>query len=358
MDTFIPDKIVVEDSIKDLPYTQKILRNLKDLPIEIIGNINDLKKDSTETFKTKTLLITDYKGDLIKKCPGSKGVLCCNYYVANLVNGCPFACTYCILQDYLNCSSVMVCANIDKFFEELDGFTKGGNILRLGTGELADSLAFDYTLNLTDELLPGIKKYPNLMLELKTKSDCVDNLLKHDPCDQVIVSWSLNPYEISELDERGSATIDQRFEAAEKIIRHGYKVAFHFDPMILINDWQKKYAEILDKLFRYIPSERMVWISLGTLRFSASLKKIIRENHPDSKILSYGEHVICKDGKFRYFRPIRVKMYREMVFMIDQYAPDVPVYLCMETDQVWNEVFEGQPCNNRKLGLIYNQMIQ
>ncbi len=355
---FIPDKIVIEDSIKDLPYTQKILSRLGGIPVESIKNINDLKKDSAQTFKNKTLLITDYKGDLIKKCPGSKGVLCCNYYVANLVNGCPFACSYCILQDYLNCSSVMVCANIDKFFEELDGFARDGNILRLGTGELADSLAFDDILNLTDELLPGIKKYPNVMLELKTKSDCVDNLLNHDPCDQVVVSWSLNPYEISELDECGTATIDQRFEAAKKIIGHGYKVAFHFDPMIQINDWQKKYAEILEKLFCYIPSERIVWVSLGTLRFSASLKKTIRENHPDSKILSYGEHVICQDGKFRYFRPIRVKMYREMVAMIDQYDSNLPVYLCMETDQVWKEVFGSLPCKTGKLDLIYKRIVR
>jgi spore photoproduct lyase len=39
----------------------------------------------------------------------------------------------------------------------------------------------------------------------------------------------------------------------------------------------------------------------------------------------------------RYFKPLRIDLYRKIVDCIREYAPDALVYLCMEDDEVWQK---------------------
>lgn len=348
-----PDSIIVERSALELPYTKKLLNLFADVPIELVEEIHDIKRYGSSEIQSNVFLITNYKGNLIKKCPGSQGVLCCNYYVANLINGCPYSCKYCILQDYLNCGCVMICTNIDQFFAELEEKMAPDQILRLGTGELADSLAFDSIVNLTDELIPRMKNYPNLILELKTKSTCIDNVLKYQGSDQVIIAWSLNPQTVIDRFELDCTALEDRLTAAEQVIEHGYPVAFHFDPIILIDNWEHHYHAVVDTLFSRVPADRIRWISLGGLRFMPSLKRMSLNRFRHNEMFAYGEFAMCKDGKYRYFKPLRVNMYRSMLQRIRQYSNTVPVYMCMETREVWQEVFSSQPHDMQSLDLLY-----
>ena len=51
----------------------------------------------------------------------------------------------------------------------------------------------------------------------------------------------------------------------------------------------------------------------------------------------YAEFVKGTDGKMRYFKPLRIDLYRKIITCIRDYAPDVAVYLCMEDDEVWQK---------------------
>ncbi|MDX9702150.1 MAG: radical SAM protein [Candidatus Auribacterota bacterium] len=353
MTLFEPVKILIEKSALDLPYAQKLLRYFSETPVQEVDEIQQTKKTLHDYFSKNVLLITDYKGDIIKRCPGTRGALCCNYYVANIINGCPFYCTYCILHDYINCGSVMICANTEKFFDELRAKTREKFLLRLGTGELADSLALEPFVHLNDELLPGLKECKNVVLELKTKSAFVDSILKYDVADKVVVGWSVNPQNIIDTDEYKSASLKQRIEAARIMAQNGYKVTFHFDPIILVPDWQEQYRAVIRMLRDSIPGEQVAWLSLGGLRFTVSLRKIIQDRFKKSDILSYGEFVPCPDGKLRYFRPVRVNMYRFMLKEIMAWNRSIPVYLCMESQQVWKQVFGSLPLERSALAHVY-----
>jgi len=67
-----------------------------------------------------------------------------------------------------------------------------------------------------------------------------------------------------------------------------------------------------------------------------ALKSIIRSRFPDSKI-PYGEFITGLDGKMRYFKPLRIDIYKKMVSWINETAPDTVVYFCMEDDEVWEK---------------------
>ncbi|MCB1196330.1 DNA photolyase [bacterium] len=350
-----PNRLVIEESALNAAFTQKILSAFPDVPKQIVGQVNEIKKSGHSQYKKKEFIITDYKGDMIKTCPGCVGTVNCNYLVANIVQGCPFGCTYCFLQDYMNSGSIVICGNLEKFFEQLTQVQRNGFLVRLGTGELADSLAFDPILGLTDEIIPHLKNVPNVIMEFKTKSNYVENLLKHDGSEQIVIGWSVNPQIIINHDERGTASLDERIEAARKAANHGYSVAFHFDPIIMINDWESHYIDVVNKIFAAIPAYKIAWISMGVLRITPSLKSIIQERYQNSKLLAYGEFTMSQDGKFRYFRPLRVKLYRTILNAIRSYSTKVPVYCCMETDQVWQEVFNAQPSEQSELSLIFDR---
>jgi spore photoproduct lyase len=109
---------------------------------------------------------------------------------------------------------------------------------------------------------------------------------------------------------------------------------------------------MIEQVFSTIDWRRVSWLSLGVLRQTPGLKRMMRERFPQNELLT-GEQVLCPDGKMRYFQPLRVDMYRKMVTWIRRAAPTVKIYLCMESREVWHQVFGFAPACEKDLG---NQM--
>ena len=213
---------------------------------------------------------------------------------------------------------------------------------RIGTGEFTDSLLLDPFTKLSRLLVPYFAGTSNAVLELKTKTNFVENLRGLDHRGHTIVAWSLNSEEVRKREEPFAATIAERLEAARSVPSEGYFLAFHFDPIIDYPGWKSGYARTLDRLFAEFDPARIVWISLGAFRFMPELKAIIRIRHPSSRI-AYGEFIRGLDGKMRYFRDIRAEFYSFMVDRIRRAYPGLCVYLCMENDDIWKESFGFSP---------------
>ena len=103
-----------------------------------------------------------------------------------------------------------------------------------------------------------------------------------------------------------------------------------------------EYERVIKRLFASVSAENIVWISLGTFRFMSSLKPLIRNRFPKSKII-YGEFITGLDGKMRYFKPLRLELYQKIISCIRRYAPDVFIYFCMEDDEVWRQAMGYTP---------------
>ena len=95
----------------------------------------------------RRLVIAPRKTPFLMPCPaGSSKFACCGYLVLTLASNCPMDCSYCFLQEYLaDNPAFQVYANYADSFDELDRLSANarGRSFRVGTGELADSLAFD-----------------------------------------------------------------------------------------------------------------------------------------------------------------------------------------------------------------------
>src|SRR3989338_6957222 len=99
--------------------------------------------------------------------------------------------------------------------------------------------------------------------------------------------------------------------------------------MIYYANWEQDYFNLVQTIFDRIDPSRVEIISLGTLRMTPRLKKIIESRFADNTILDE-ELAIGHDGKMRYSFDVRIAMYKEMKAWISARAPDVFLYLCME----------------------------
>lgn len=309
------------------------------------------------TAGKQQLLLTRNRGRFLKGCPGTREYLCCGYQVLNIGMNCPLDCVYCILQAYLNSPWLSFFVNTGDLFHELDSAlaAEPDRFWRIGTGEFTDSLVLDRFTGLSRQLVTYMAKRKNAVLELKTKTVAIDNLADLDHNGRTIVAWSLNSPVVMARQELRAATLEERLAAAARCARWGYRLAFHFDPVIYSPGWRDRYAETVAALFAAVPADRIAWISMGGLRFMPGLRGIVRSRFP-SVCFFDEEFVPGLDGKLRYFRSQRSNMYRELYQLLQEYAaPSTCIYLCMESSEIWQEVFGFTPEERGGLGAMLDR---
>lgn len=354
------EKIYLDEAVREAPLSRRILERLKGIPVERIRD-RDRFLEGAQSFSLtegkKSLWLTEFKGPLLKPCPGTdRSYLCCNYWVVNAQTNCPLDCTYCILQTYLNQPLLTVYANLEGVAEEIGALaaSRPKRLFRIGTGELTDSLALNPFTGISEDLIRLVQA-KNVLLEFKTKTDFVGHLPSLTRRN-VVLSWSVNPPEIIREEEFKSAPLEARLEAARRAISKGYRIGFHFDPVVEISGWENAYGELIGELVKAVPEKDLVWISLGSLRFPPSLKGVIDERFPKSRVAA-GELMPGEDGKMRYFRPVRTAMYREIYRQIRNEWPEVFVYFCMENDVVWKEIMGFSPEDNGHLDYLFHKSL-
>jgi spore photoproduct lyase len=342
-------RILVEKEAVGYPMTRRILARLPHAIVEVIADRETLKATARHRElwlpeAKSTLLLAVQKGPFWRPCPGTRDYICCGYQVLQVTLNCPMDCTYCVLQGYVNVPAITVFVNLDDLFEELANrrAEKPDHLWRLGTGEFGDSLALDDLMGLNESLIPHFNGQSQAVLEIKSKWPHPDHLLSLGPNPMVIFAWSLNPPEIIAREEKFAAPLEQRLEAASRAAAAGFRLAFHFDPLIYFPGWEEAYQRTVDHLARAVPTQAIAWISLGGLRFLPPLRQLILQRFPQSRIAAQ-EMVLAPDGKLRYFKSLRVEMYTRMREWLAPAAPETPIYLCMESPRVWREAFGFSP---------------
>ncbi|MBS3740605.1 MAG: DNA photolyase [Candidatus Cloacimonetes bacterium] len=350
--------IIISKSARDDKVTSKIVNFYSEAKVQLIEQ-DRIEGRIVEGDPKNNLFLTHSKGDVIRACPGTSGqYLCCRYQIINQTLNCPFNCTYCILQYYLNQSATIIYTDFNKILNNLDKalFEYGNRFIRIGTGELGDSLALFGSRLFAKEAVEFFASKNNILFELKSKSNQIEPLLDLKPNKRTVVSWSLNPPEIILQEELGTNSLDERLDAAKSLENQGYLLGFHFDPVIKVKNWQKRYGDLIEKLYTKINPDNIAWISIGSLRFPPSTKDQIIKHYPHTRII-YEEMIKGLDGKMRYPRPLRAQIYKFIYKKLkDIYNPPF-IYFCMENKTVWQEVMGFSPDNNAYLDWMFADSI-
>lgn len=224
----------------------------------------------------KTLVKQVGDGSIIKRfdmTPLPKNpndIVCPHFLELKWALGCPFDCAWCYLKGslrhYPSGKSFVpkpyskTHAHLMRLFRTLSVETEV-----LNAGEVADALAGEQLdPPFSKFVIPLFEKQNTFKLLLLTKSTAVDNLLKINSHNQVIVSFSLNAEPVAERWER-APSVKIRIKAAKKVFEAGYETRIRIDPIVPYpeDEWKRHYKELVDSVFsEFYPSR----ITLGSLR--------------------------------------------------------------------------------------------
>lgn len=343
------DKIEIEEGAENFPLTGTIRNRLSNIPSfhlheEEVDNLHNTNLNMDK----ETLRLLPFKGEFLKPCPGTNNYICCGYQILNIGTNCPLDCSYCILQAYFNKPSLRVFVNLENELSKVGELIDKSpdKLFRIGTGEFTDSLALDEVHQYSTLLADFITEKKNTIIEYKSKTTEIKRLFEIKTRERIIISWSLNSPYISSHEEHKAPSIEQRLIAAKKCQEEGFITGFHFDPLILHENWQEEYKKTIDLMDKYLNPSKIIWISMGCMRFMPALKPIILKRHPETIILD-GEFIQGLDGKARYFKPVRIKMYRFIIKQLLDWAGHNPgLYFCMESDEIWRKSIGWSPVNS------------
>jgi spore photoproduct lyase len=211
------------------------------------------------------------------------------------------------------------------------------HILRFCTGELSDSLALDRKYRIHGELVGFFGETKRAILEMKSKWAQVDHLLPViNP--YVVVSFSIAPWRIVKEEEKRTSPIEKRLRALRRVQERGCFVGLHFDPIVIYDGFEKDYERLLDLVALSIDLKRVIWVSLGLLRFPPDLFFLLLLERRST--LLQGEFIRGEDGKVRYLKRERIRVYRFLYELLRSKEETLFVYLCMERADVWRQALD------------------
>jgi len=210
-------------------------------------------------------------------------------------------------------------------------------IYHIGTGQSSDSLMWGNKQGILDALCTFAYANPNVILELKTKSKNITYLLEHDIPANIICTWSLSTPALINNEEHRTASLQDRLDAARQVADQGILVGFHCHPMIHYDRWQEDYSTLFRKLQTLFTPSEVTLFSLGTLTFTKSVVKQIRQRGLKSKILQLP--LVESNGKLTYPDEVKLEMFTHAYQNLNTWHNDVFFYLCMENNRFWQPVF-------------------
>jgi len=157
-----------------------------------------------------------------------------------------------------------------------------------------------------------------------------------DPRGRVILAFSVNAEDITQREERKAASLERRIRAAARAARSGYRLAFHFDPIIPLPGWEQAYSKTVDRIFAEVDTSAVTWISMGALRFVPELKDVVTARFGPVPYFHEGFRRGL-DGKFRLHVDRRINLYRALSRQIWAKSDQSRIYLCMESPYVWEQ---------------------
>ncbi len=329
---------------------KQAFNHIRDVWLRLKNRPNSYSKFTKELYKDdiRKFSFTKYEGDKIAlgSCPvASPNTRCCNLLTLDAVQSCGFDCSYCSIQSFYNQDKIGFDINFKENLAnlELDPF----QTYHIGTGQSSDSLMWGNKDGILDSLFEFARKWPNVILEFKTKSNNIKYFLENEVPKNIICTWSLNTQTIIDNEEHLAASLEERLNAAKKINERGVLVGFHFHPIVHYENYLKEYENVYKKVIDMFDPKKIALVSFGTLTFIKPVINKIRSRNFKSKILQMP--LSDANGKQSYPLEIKKEMFSHAYETFKPWHKDVYFYMCMEDHSLWKEVFGYEYISNNQM---------
>ena len=331
-------RIFVENSLSHHPQVEVITNRFSNVPVTKLDSIEEVfgrvKKPYLQKREDLQLFLGEKKGTLLKEAPDAYGVAGEPHYYFIHAYNCIYECEYCYLQGYFNSPDIVLFLNHEdialEIEKKIEDNSDSSNRVWFHAGEFSDSLALTH---LTGELpfyFDLFKKHPQAMLELRTKSANIKELLKLAPLKNVITSFSLSPESRIKKTDLKTPSLKHRLKAMAELQEKGFPLAIHLDPIIHEDNFEETYKELFNELKENLDLSKIEYVSMGVVRFTSNVFHQVKKNYPQSELLA-AEFQSSFDGKVRYPRPFRLWLLGKIKDLgLRAGLTSDQIYLCME----------------------------
>lgn len=268
-----------------------------------------------------------------------RGNACPNYWHFSPYGFCPYGCKYCYLAGTPGVKfspSVKIYLNLPEMLHQIDVIARRQmKPTAFYLGKLQDSLALDPLTAYSTVLVPFFAEHPWARLTALTKSGYVDRLTELNHRGRTILSWSVNPPEVSATFEENVPGIDERLDAMRRVAECGYPVRAIMMPVIPINGWQDVYRAFTVRLLETVPIQRF---TLGGICIYRGARELMEKKMGPRNVVSEhinGAFLKGEDGRTRYHRSLRHEVYSLIIQSARSIRPDLDIALCLEERELW-----------------------
>ena len=326
------DTVYFEEDTSNYSATNRIrlaLPNANWIPIERFQEVFNIRTQNFRIQKKNPALIIAKKHDnFVLPAPSGFGMGSNkNFYFSHMYN-CLYDCGYCFLQGMYSSANYVLFVNYEDFFEAISEtiHLHKNDTQTYYSGYDCDSLAFDKISHFSGHMLNFFQNFPEVEVELRTKSIVISSLLTRNPIKNCVIAFSLSPDSIAEKLDNKAPSIRRRIAAIKELSNNGWPIGLRLDPLIYTDDWKLKYSELISNLMRQIDVRSIHSVSYGLLRFPKRMYKKISNLHSETGLFAFPME--ANKDIISYSEEIENDMYSFIQKKLRAYLPDIKIFHC------------------------------
>ena len=300
---FRPEKIYCEKDIENYTLGRELLEKYKDIPKTIIENHNNIeemrKQENSQFPKMKRNLIIGTR----KTQKFVENHKVSDFLVPYTSSGCTAMCMYCYLVcNYNKCAYLRLFVNREQMLEKIIKTSEKSD--RELTSEIGSNSDLILENTITNNLVWTIENFAQTKkgkLTLPTKFDMVDDILGLEHNKKIIIRMSVNPDEIINKVEFGTARLKERIVAINKLADADYEIGILIAPVIFVENWKNLYLELIKILSETLNenTKRKIFFEIIFMTYSYVHNAINTEAFPNA-INLFDKDLMRGRGKGKY----------------------------------------------------------
>jgi len=308
--------LYVEEEILNHPRTLLIRGRFPDdevIPCARYGEVFNRRAQSFRLQKRRPSLILARKHrGFVQEAPQGFGIEGARSFTFSHLHNCIYDCRYCFLQGMYRSANYVVFVNFEDFQWEIEAKIRaartpeGAEPLYFFSGYDCDSLALEPVTRFAATFVPFFARFPEAMLELRTKSTQIKSLLEVDSVPNVVVAWSFTPEEVAESIEHLTPSVDRRLRAMSRLAERGWRLGLRFDPLLYDRSYRERYRNLFARVFATVPVGSLHSVSLGPFRLSDGAFSTVVRLYPEEPL--FAAPLVEEGGVVTYPRDLEQEM--------------------------------------------------
>ena len=324
--------ITIEEEIREHPRVIKLRRRFPQAQIVYCQRYGEVFNRNSQNFrlqkKRPSLILARKFDNFIHDAPAAYGIGAGhNFYFSHMLN-CLYDCRYCFLQGMFRSANYLLFINYEDFAdaieEKINGL--GDKTGYFFSGYDCDSLAMEPVTGFARYFLPLFRRFPQAIIELRTKSTQIRSLLDMEPFENCVVAFSFTPQEVSEKLEHKVPTIERRLDAMRRLQDHGWNIGLRFDPLIYQPNFKPQYRGLFQKIFSSLNTDAIHSVNIGAFRIPDNYFKKIVRLYPDEKL--FAQSFEKTNGLVSYPSALEEHMITFCNDHLSQYVPESKIFHC------------------------------